>query len=202
MRKRFYKFEDLEGSNVRSHAIRNPVQREVFALSISDHRNAFHVRNQMTLCATAFLLTGKKIFADRVRAQLEEMTTWSPIQRGGWTMYDNSAKLPGNWNKDPLWGGSWLATGSGIKAIFDMLQMMPDSVIFSNLREKLNRLFKREIHQIVQEWCLKRQWFVKSNNALTNQWVLPTQGLILACLVLGREKYAEAYEMGRCQNRR
>jgi hypothetical protein len=194
--KRLYRFEDLEDPDTRSHAIRNRVQREVFALSISDHRNAAVVRGQLSVCAAAFLLTGKKPFADRVRSQLQEMTSWHPIQRGGWTLYDNFAKMPGDWKTNSLWGGSWLATGNGVQAIVDMLTLMPRSEIPADLRRRLHRLLEAEIRQIVQDWRIKRQWFIKSDNALTNQWVLPTQGLILACLALGREEYAEEYELG------
>ncbi len=38
--------------------------------------------------------------------------------------------------------------------------------------------------------------FIQSDNPITNQWVLPTEGLVTACLLRGRGVGDEAYEFG------
>ena len=48
-------------------------------------------------------------------------------------------------------------------------------------------LLAAEIVSIVDDWRARRPWFVAHRTPLTNQWVLPTEGLVRACLLLGRE---------------
>src|SRR5690606_7346869 len=45
-------------------------------------------------------------------------------------------------------------------------------------------------------WETKRPWFVRGENPITNQWVLPTEGLVTACLVVGKDRFPDAYELG------
>jgi len=49
---------------------------------------------------------------------------------------------------------------------------------------------------VMEDWRLRRQWFVKSNNPITNQWVLPNEGLVRACVLLGRQNFPDEYELG------
>ncbi len=194
--RRAYTFNDVQEPDERCANIRNPEQREIFGLAMSDNRAVSRVYHDMIPCATAFRLTGDAVFADRVREQLEEVSAWSPVQRGGWMLFDNAVEVPDNWKDNPRWGGSWLATGRGIQAITDTLEIMPAEEIPSELKDRIDRQLETETEQITEDWHLKRQWFVKSDNALTNQWVLPTQGLILACLHLGCGRHKKAYELG------
>jgi hypothetical protein len=168
-----------------------PEIRETFALAMSDFGACSSLAEELPLLAAAYRLTGKKLFLDRVVAQLQEMAAWSPLQRPGWTLYHPGARLPAD-GKD----GNWLATGCGVRAIADTLELMPEDAIPNSLFERLRTLLRGEIDGVVDDWRTKRPWFVSSNNAITNQWVLPTEGLVRACLVLGVESYRDAYELG------
>lgn len=168
-----------------------PEIREAFALAMSDHGTNNTLAAELPLLAAAFRLTGEPIFRDRVNAQLEEMAAWSPLQRPGWTLYHPGAHLPEG-GKD----GNWLATGTGVRAIADTLEIMPNGALPDALIERLHALLRGEIAGVVDDWQTKRPWFVSSNNAVTNQWVLPTEGLVRACLVLGVDGNRDAYELG------
>jgi hypothetical protein len=62
---------------------------------------------------------------------------------------------------------------------------------------KLHDLLRAEIKTISEDWKLKRGWFRGGEGRpQTNQWVLPTEGLIRACLVLGKDEFPAEYEMG------
>lgn len=174
----------------RANALENEI-RETFALAMSDFFTCSLLSNELPLLAAAYRLTGDAAFRDRVVAQLHEMATWSPLQRPGWTLYHPGARLPAD-GKD----GNWLATGCGIRAIADTLELMPEDSLDQNLRQQINVLLEKEIAGVVDDWTTKRPWFVNTNNPITNQWVLPTEGLVRACLVLGVETHRDAYELG------
>jgi len=174
----------------RANALEDAI-RETFALAMSDFSACNTLAGELPLLAAAFRITGEEIFRERVIAQLEEMSSWSPLQRPGWTLYHPGARLPAD-GRD----GNWLATGCGVRAIGDALELLPDGAVGEALREKLGTLLETEIASIQDDWRTKRPWFVSSNNAITNQWVLPTEGLVRACLILGKEDHREAYELG------
>jgi hypothetical protein len=142
--------------------------------------------------ATGYRLTGDGAMLGWVTQQLEEAATWSPLQRPGWTLYlPSDDPIPADYRD-----GNWLATGKGVRAIADTLDIMPTGSLPAPLVAKLRDLLSREIASIVDDWQTKRTWFVRSNSARSNQWILPTEGLIRACLVLGKEQNREAYELG------
>lgn len=174
----------------RANALEDEI-RESFALAMSDFGACNTLSNELPLLAAAHRLTGEASFLDRTVAQLEEMTTWSPLQRPGWTLYAPGNRLPAD-GKD----GNWLATGCGVRGIADTLETLPDGALTPELKTKLFALLEKEVAGVVDDWQTKRPWFVSSNNPVTNQWVLPTEGLIRACLVLGTEKHRDAYELG------
>ena len=174
----------------RSAALEDEI-KEVFALAMSDFAACNSLSKELPLLAAAYRLSGEKAFLDRVTAQLEELATWSPLQRPGWTCYAPGNRLPAD-GKD----GNWLATGCGVRAIADTLELLPEGAVDKTLVAKLHLLLESEVVGVVDDWASKRPWFVRSNNAVTNQWVLPTEGLIRACLVLGAEDRREAYELG------
>ena len=174
----------------RSHALEDET-RETFALAMSDFGACRLLSAELPLLAAGFRLTGDTKLPERILAQLREMTSWSPLQRPGWTLYTPGNRLPAD-GKD----GNWLATGCGIRAIGDTLELMPTSSIPEDLREELVALLEKEVASIFDDWQTKRPWFVRDENPVTNQWVLPTEGLVRACLILGRTKHVEAYELG------
>lgn len=168
-----------------------PEIKETFALAMSDMAACGALAGELPLLAAAVRLTGDAKLRTRVVDQLEEAADWSPIQRPGWTLYHPGARLPEG-GKD----GNWLATGLGVRAIADTLDLMPKGSVSEGLKKKLSMLLETEIASIVDDWNTKRPWFVSGNNPITNQWVLPTEGLVRACLVLGADKHKDAYELG------
>ncbi len=192
---RVYRLDDVgvEGRtwlDGRSNALENEI-RETFALAMSDFAAANTCAAELPQLAAAFRLTGDERFRERVLRQLEEMATWSPLQRPGWTLYTPGHRLPED-GKD----GNWLATGTGVRAIAQSLDLMPDGSVPDELRNRLYALLESEIAGVVDDWETKRPWFVRGDNPITNQWVLPTEGLVTACLVVGKDRFPEAYELG------
>lgn len=165
--------------------------REIFAFAMSDMMTSRIVADEIPLLAAAFRLSGDPGIEKRLFEQLSEMVTWSPLQRPGWTLFSPDNHLPPD-GKD----GNWLATGPGIRAIADALDIVPAASMPAELRNGLEELLKKEIASIAEDWRVKRQWFVKYDRAYSNQWVVPTEGLVRACLALGRENYADEYELG------
>lgn len=192
--KRVYRYEDVGKHRTWLDGRAKPLEPEIqttFALAMSDFGTSSIIAREMPLLAAAYRLTGEEEFRKRLLEQLSEVTTWSPLQRSGWTCYHPGRRLPAD-GKD----GNWLATGQGVRAIADTLEIMPTGAIDADIRGRLEVLLTQEILSIVDDWDTKRPWFVRSNNPITNQWVLPTEGLVRACLVLGTENYHEEYKLG------
>jgi len=164
--------------------------REVFALAMSDCGTNGRMAEELPLLAAAVRLGADASCTKRLIGQLREMATWSPLQRPGWTCYVPGRRLP------PGGDGNWLATGLGVRAVADTLDILPPDALPADLRQALEKLLAAEIPSIVDDWRTRRPWFVRSNNAVTNQWVLPTEGLVRACLVLGPDAHRQAYELG------
>jgi hypothetical protein len=195
--KRVYRYADIgkdrSGSDTRTRFMDGLPRQEIFALAKSDSSTAGAIASELPLLAFAYRCTGEEPLRARVIAQLEEASTWSPMQRPGWSLGANSpAPVPDN-----FWDGSWLATGQGIRAIGDTLDLMPEGSIPPEVMEKVRALLRAEVQTITDDWKLQRGWFRKGDGRPnTNQWVLPTEGLIRACLILGKDQYPEQYEMG------
>jgi len=192
--RRVYRYEDVGKHRTWLDGRAKPLEpeiQEIFALAMSDFGTSGTIAQEMPLLAAAYRLTEERSFKVRLLEQLTEVAKWSPLQRPGWTCYHPGHRLPAD-GKD----GNWLATGRGIRAIADTLEILPSKVVDSALRAQLFKLLAKEIASIVDDWSTKRPWFVRSNNPITNQWVLPTEGLVRACLVLGVENHRDAYELG------
>ena len=192
--RRVYRYEDLLKYRTWLDGRAKPLEPEIqetFALAMSDMGTAGIAAQEMPRLAAAYRLTGDPAFRKRLMEQFSEVMTWSPLQRPGWTCYSPGHRLPAD-GKD----GNWLATGQGVRAIGNTLDILPTANIDANVREQYEKLLEQEIASIVDDWETKRPWFVRSNNPITNQWVLPTEGLVRACLILGAEKHSDAYELG------
>ncbi len=168
-----------------------PEIQETFALAMSDHGAGQMLVDELPLLAAAHRLTGAPEYRARVLAQLDELAGWSPLQRPGWSCCGRGARLPAD-GKD----GAWLATGTTVRALADTLELLAPGDVPVPLRARLDALLAAEIAQVVDDWRTRRPWFVRANNPITNQWVLPTEGLVRACLVLGPERHRAAYELG------
>ncbi|NQT94475.1 MAG: heparinase, partial [Lentisphaerae bacterium] len=167
-----------------------PETQETFALAMSDMGTSRLVADEIPLLAAAFRLSGDPVIEERLFEQLTEMAAWSPMQRPGWTLFNPDTRLPPD-GKD----GNWLATGPGVRAIADALDIVPAESMPDPLRKRLYLLLEKEVEDIAENWRVKRTWFAKYR-VLNNQWVVPTEGLVRACLVVGREKCADEYELG------
>ena len=174
----------------RSNALEDEI-RETFALAMSDFAACNTLAKELPLLAAAYRLTHEAVFRDRVITQLEEMASWSPLQRPGWTLYTPGQRLPED-GKD----GNWLATGCGVRALGDTLGLLPAGTLDASLLDTIHAMLEAEVAGVVDDWEEKRPWFVRDENPVTNQWVLPTEGLVRACLILGRNGREEAYELG------
>lgn len=168
-----------------------PEIKETFALAMSDFAACNTLATELPILAAAYRLNGEAVFRDRVLAQLEEMASWSPLQRPGWTLYAPGSRLPAE-GKD----GNWLATGCGVRALGDTLELLPADAVGEAVQAPLRALLEAEIAGVVDDWRTKRPWFVRGDDPITNQWVLPTEGLVRACLILGVDNHREAYELG------
>lgn len=173
----------------RSKAL-EPEIRETFALAMSDFGACNAAASELPMIAAAWRLSGDAKLKQHALDQLAEMATWRPLQRPGWTLYAPGHRLPKD-GKD----GNWLATGTGVRAIVITLDILGEAAP-ADLRARLDDLLATEIAGVVDDWRTKRPWFVRTNNAITNQWVLPTEGLVTACVHLGIEKHEKAYELG------
>ena len=194
--RRVDKYEDIGKERTwldgRTRAMEGQPRQSWFGLAMSDFGTSGTLNSELPLLAVAFRLTGDAVFKERIVAQLEESVSWSPLQRPGWSLC-----VPG---ADPVppdfKDGNWLATGLGVRALADTLELMPAGSLPQPLVAKVHTLLEKEIRSIADDWHTKRSWFISANYPRTNQWVLPTEGLIRACLVVGKEKHAEEYEMG------
>ncbi|MBC8010668.1 MAG: heparinase, partial [Burkholderiales bacterium] len=178
----------------------SPEVREVFGLSMSDQNQAAIASNEVPILAAASVLQlGGEALTRRLDDQLAEMATWSPLQREGWTLASRDAKLRYNPAGERLPvndGNSWLATGWGVRAIVDTLEILGDDPLGQKHRPALLVLLAKEVGFISDDWRQKRPWFVQSNMTRTNQWMLPTEGLIRACIATGRGPGDADYELG------
>ncbi|MBN1345026.1 MAG: heparinase II/III family protein [Phycisphaerae bacterium] len=173
----------------RSKALEDEI-RETFALAMSDFAACNTLAGELPMIAAGARFSGDAALRNHVIDQLREASTWSPLQRPGWTLYAPGHRLPKD-GKD----GNWLATGCGVRAIVTTLDIMGHEVP-KDVRDALDGLLAKEIAGVVDDWKTKRPWFVRGNNAITNQWVLPTEGLVTACVHLGPDKHRQAYELG------
>ena len=171
-------------------------QRELFSLALADFFAARMLAWELPQLATAYRLTKDKRFLARTLMQLDEIADWRPIQRPGWQLCSPNADGA---VEDGYNDGSWLATGELIRAISETLAILPSDDIPVRLSSRIANLMKAEIAVILEDWELRRGWFRSEGTEgipATNQWVLPTEGLILASLLVGGGPGDPAYEFG------
>ncbi|MBU0609504.1 MAG: heparinase II/III-family protein [Armatimonadetes bacterium] len=195
--KRVYRYADLGQDRTwldgRAKFMDGQPRQEIFGLAMSDFGTSGTILSELPLLAFAYRCTGEEAFGTRIISQLEETATWSPLQRPGWQLCTPAPDpVPADY-----WDGSWLATGQGVRALADTLELIPEGSLSPELVGKLHDLLRAEIKTISDDWNLKRGWFRSGGGyPQTNQWVLPTEGLIRACLVLGKDQFPTEYELG------
>lgn len=187
--KRVYSLDELPENQRDGRYKYAGANAEIFALAMSDCRNAGQLRSVVLPMAVAARYSGDEAVLDHIVRQLREVVTWSPIQRPGWTQYNPDAKLP------PGGDGNWLATGYGVTALVEILSVLGERIP-AEVRADLRGLLEKEIESIVDDWQSKRPWFVRADHPGSNQWLLPTAALLHACMGLGEESHRDAYELG------
>ena len=101
----------LDQAYLDNHPDEDRETSEMYLLSMSDFFLCRDLAEELPLVASAYRLSGDPLFLDHASAQLQEMTSWSPLQRkmgDAWGVFD-----------------VWLATGTGIRAIHDTLEILP-----------------------------------------------------------------------------
>lgn len=189
-----YSLQDFETMRARSSTstglIENLDEREQFALATADSNAGATLALEMPTIAAAYVLTSDAKYKNHITEQLREIVTWEPLQRPGWTIRSRKDPLPTEGD------GVWLATGWLIRAIVDSVQILPNDAIDEQLQSQIDALMDREIRQIASDWNNKIPWYVRDGKSNSNQWVVPVEGLIRACLYQGVERYPGEYEQG------
>lgn len=191
--RRAYSLEELMESNTtidKRAFLLDKEAKKTFALAMADMTQTRTLVDQLPLSAAAYRLTRDSTLKDWIVAQLTEVSSWDRLQREGWTLTQPGIKLPKSGD------GTWLGTGWGIRAIADTLEILPRGVLPDDLKSKIEALLIREIERITDDWKNKRQWFVRNGAVTSNQWVIPTAGLIRACIVVEKDRFQESYELG------
>lgn len=164
---------------------------ELFALSEADKGACHTLADELPLLAAAVRLTGDERLRARLVAQLEEFVTWDPIQRPGWSLHNGTNNLPPDGND-----GVWLATGLGLAALCQTLDILPADALPPALRAAIGAQLEREIARSVADWTNKPAWFMRGKASMSNQWVVPSAGLVMAAVTAGLETHRDAYELG------
>ena len=165
-------------------------RREIYALAIVDTNQTVFALYEGVMFAVNAKSSMDPAEIQKSIVMLEEINkNYIPLQRPGYTSYDPSVAITADGD------GVWLATGWGISAIVDLLDVLGDSVS-ADLRERLNNQLREEVKRIAVDWRDKRPWFVKSRCVVSNQWLGPTIGLIKACLFLKDPQLLPAYNLG------
>ncbi|QYY36044.1 heparinase II/III family protein [Ruficoccus sp. ZRK36] len=159
-----------------------------FSLARTDIMVTAAVLSRCERMASAYVLSGDKAFLDHALEQMEELTTWDPLQRPGWSSYGKHGKYTDD--------GVWMATGRGMLACVVFIDSLPPEAIPADLKAKMDALLKREIKYVVDDWKSEKGWFVKAKAVFSNQWVIPLSGLVGATAYLGLDEYGEEYEYG------
>jgi len=156
---------------------------ERFALSLGDcHANRVF-SDLLPALAAVVRLENDPALLDHLRRQLEELASWSPLMRPGWS--SGSAA-----------DGAWLGTGWAVRAIFWSLALLPDSALSPGLRSALDERLRAEAAAIRDDWTTGRSWFIRDQAVYSNQWVLPLEALVLAGIRLGLDSHRDDHEFG------
>ncbi|MFZ2640759.1 MAG: heparinase, partial [Verrucomicrobiia bacterium] len=162
---------------------------ETFCLSQGDNIAGALLKVELPRLAAAATLTGDAKLFERVCAQLAELATWSPLERRGWSLNNSKPRY-----KDD--DGAWLGTGWLVRTIADTVDLLPPDKIPPDLRAALESRLADELALMEKDWATKRPWYVRSQAAHSNQWILPNEALVRACLFLSVDRHRETCEAG------
>ena len=142
--KRVYHYADIGKDRTwldgRAKFMDGQPRQEWFGLAMSDCGTSGTILTELPLLAFAYRCTGEDVFRVRIISQLEETATWSPLQRPGWQLCTPAPDpVPADY-----WDGSWLGTGTGIRALADTLELLPAGGVPPELMDKLRTLLARD----------------------------------------------------------
>jgi hypothetical protein len=183
------KAEDIAPSMLDGRAASAGANAQQFALAMSDCAQAHKLRTDGVTLSLLAVQQGNRAYLDRCIAILRCVAEWAPFQRPGWTAYRPDIVLPRTGD------GVWLATGWGICGVVDMLSILGDRVP-PDLQDALRRRLRSEVNQIVTDWADARPWYVQGRAVRSNQWIIPSVGLVKACLYLRDLQLMPAYNLG------
>ncbi|MGZ0655699.1 heparinase II/III domain-containing protein [Coraliomargarita sp. W4R72] len=167
-----------------------PSWAERFALASSDTGTARRMLDELPLLAASIRLTGSASCQEYLVRQLREVVTWVPFQRPGWTIAHRSDPLPAEGD------GVWLSTGALLQALAIMDEILPAGVLPDDLAVAVRTRVAEEVQLSYDDWMAERSWYVKKGAFNSNQWVVPASGMVIGATMLGREEYADAYQLG------
>lgn len=162
---------------------------EIFCLSQADNAAGAALKVELPRLAAAAVLTDDDALMSRMLAQLEELATWSPLERRGWSLKNSTPRFSGD-------DGAWLGTGWLVRAIVDATDLLPVKKMPPDLLAALKARLAAELLLMRRDWAERRPWYAKSEAAHSNQWILPNEALVRACLFLGVDEHRETYEGG------
>lgn len=162
---------------------------EVFCLSQGDNGAGSILKTELPRIAAAATLTAEAPLLERALAQLAELATWEPLERRGWSLSNAKPRLQGD-------DGAWLGTGWLVRAIADTVDILTPEKMPQALAAALRSRLAAELALMEGDWQSGRPWYVRAQAAHSNQWILPNEALVRACLFLGPDAHREAYERG------
>jgi hypothetical protein len=157
----------------------DPAKATQFALAMADTSSTQMLFDELPFLAAAYVLTTDAAVLAKISAQLEEVLTWRPLQRPGWSLYGSKASLPMDGDD-----GAWLATGLGIAALTATLKILPAGSIDGSLRAEVIRQVAFEATRITDDWNQSVQWFVRDRKPASNQWIVVASAAVLASSVI------------------
>ena len=194
--RRSFRLADIPPERLDSRATeRLAERREIFALAMSDLFTTFRLAAGLPEIARAAAELRDPGLATRAVEQLEEVASWSPLQRPGWTMF-----RPGDPPVPGYQDGNWLATGVGMWALTEAARDLAEGgfPVAPAPTAKLQALVRSEIAGVFRDYTEQIPWFTKGNGSpACNQWVLPLCAIVEGATWLGthRGEHAGPYEM-------
>ena len=163
---------------------------EIFGLGLSDVIASRLLYKELPVIAAAYRISGKKELLDHIIKQLDEISSWRPIQRTGWSINMKTKSHSGKRN------GVWLGTGFTIISALMAIDMLPPNSLPEALKKKIDSWLIYEVKLISSDWKNKVPWYVKKQASQSNQWIVPSAGLLCAASYLGKDRFPDEYAMG------
>lgn len=174
----------------RSLEERKPEAAEPFALASGDMGASRILFEELPLLSGAYRITGSPEIEDYLIRQLQEIVTWKPFQRPGWTLPHRNDELP------PEGDGVWLATGTMLQTLALVFEILPDDSLPDELEQSVRNRMREEIELTYENWTRKIPWYVQKEASHSNQWIVPASGMLIGALSLGEEDLQDAYKLG------